>query len=74
MFPSVMKKPAFPTRDAQIDKRSLFLLRGRAVSGCRHKSLQEKQVPTDTTEKVMRKQISKSQTVKIKLCKKNHGI
>ena len=42
MFPCVMEKPAFPARDAPIDKRNLFLLIGRAVSRCRHTSLQEK--------------------------------
>ena len=47
MFPCFREKPAFPTRDAPIDKRNLFLLSGRAVFRCRHKSLQEKWVPTD---------------------------
>ena len=42
MFPCVMEKPVFPTRDVPIDKRNLFLLSGRAVSRCRDKSLQEK--------------------------------
>ena len=47
MFPCVMEKPAFPTRDAPIGKRKLFQQSGRAVSRCGHESLQEKQVPTD---------------------------
>ena len=43
-----MEKPAFPTSDAPIYERNFFLLRGRVVSRCRHKSFQEKQVvPTD---------------------------
>ena len=46
MFPCVVEKPTFPTRDAPIDKRNLFLLSERAVSRCRHKSLKEKYVPT----------------------------
>ena len=37
-----MEKPAFPTKDAPIDKRNLFLLGGRAVSHCREKRLLEK--------------------------------
>ena len=32
MFPGVIEKPAFSTRDAPIDKRNLFVLSGRAVS------------------------------------------
>ena len=28
IFPGVMEKPAFPTKDAPIDKRNLFLLSG----------------------------------------------
>ena len=47
MFLCFREKPAFPTRDAPIDKRNLFLLSGIAVFRCRHKSLQEKKVPTD---------------------------
>ena len=39
MFPCVMEKPAFPTRDEPLDKTNLFVLSGRAVSRCRHKSL-----------------------------------
>ena len=42
MLPFVMEKPAFPTRDAKIDKRNLFLLSERAVSRCEHKGLQGK--------------------------------
>ena len=42
-----MEKLAFPTRDPPIDKTNLFLLSGRADSRGRHKSLQEKYVPTD---------------------------
>ena len=37
MFPCVMEKPAFPTRDAQIYKKNLFVLNGRAVSFVRIK-------------------------------------
>ena len=47
MFSCFREKPAFPTGDAPIDKRNLFLLSGRAVFRCRQKSLQEKYVPTD---------------------------
>ena len=47
MFPCFREKPPFPTRDAQIDKINLFLQVGRVVFRCRHKSLQEKYVPTD---------------------------
>ena len=39
-----MEKQAFPTSDAPIYERNFFLLRGRVVSRCRHKSFQEKQV------------------------------
>ena len=42
MFPCVMEKPAFATRDAPIDKRNLFLLSWWAISRCKHKSLKEK--------------------------------
>ena len=38
---------SFSYQDTPIDKRNLFLLSGRAVSHCRHKSLQGKYVPTD---------------------------
>ena len=38
----LLEKPAFPTKDALIDKRNLFLLGGRAVSRCRQKRLLEK--------------------------------
>ena len=41
MFPCFREKPAFPTRDALIDKRNLVILR-RAVFQVRHKSLPEK--------------------------------
>ena len=37
----VIEKPVFPTKDAPIDKRNLFLLSGRVDSHGRHKSLQE---------------------------------
>ena len=47
MFPCFREKPGFPTRDAPVDKRNLFLLSGRAVFRCRYKTSQEKQVPTD---------------------------
>ena len=39
MFPRVMERPAFPIKDASLDKRNLFLLTRRAVSRCRHKKL-----------------------------------
>ena len=41
-----MEKPAFPTRDAPIGKRNLFLLSGRAVSSCRHKIMEKPAFPT----------------------------
>ena len=47
MFPCFREKPAFPTRDAPIDTRNFFLQSGRAVFRCRHKSLQEKLIPTN---------------------------
>ena len=47
LFPCIKEKPAFPITDAQIDKRNLFLISGRTVPRCRHKSFQEKEVPTD---------------------------
>ena len=47
MFPCFTEKPAFGTRDPQIDKINLFLLSGRVVFRCRRKSLQENWVPTD---------------------------
>ena len=47
MFPGFREKPAFPARDASINKRNLFLLSGRVVFHCRHKSQPEKQVLTD---------------------------
>ena len=42
MFPCVMEKPTFPTKEATTDKKNLFLLSGRAISPCKHKSLQKK--------------------------------
>ena len=81
IFPCVMEKPAFPTRDAPIDKRNVFLLSRRAVSRCRHKSLHEKQVPTVfqigskfPNSQYLRKQIFKRQIVQIKRCTENHGV
>ena len=38
MFPCLMEKPAFSTRDAPIDKTNLFLLSGRTVSRCKYKN------------------------------------
>ena len=46
MFPCFREKPAFPTRDALIDKRNLVILR-RAVFHFRHKSLPEKEFSTN---------------------------
>ena len=37
VFPYFREKPAFPTRDAPIDKRNLFLSSGRMVFRCMHK-------------------------------------
>ena len=75
MFPCAMEKTAFPTRDALIHKRNLFLLSGRAVSHCRQKSLQEKQVPTD--QKKINLQIlinGKNKLSNAKLYKSNLGV
>ena len=47
MLPCFREKPAFPTRNEAIDKKNFFLLSGRVVFCFRHKSLQEKKVPTD---------------------------
>ena len=73
MFPCVMEKSAFPIRDAPIDKRNLFLLSGRAVSHCRHKSLQkswfqliEKKI---SNSNYLRKQTLNSRNAQIKICK-----
>ena len=66
-----MEKPAFPTRDAPIDKRNLFLLRGRVVSRCRHKSLQGKQVPTDRKSDFQILIICKNKLSKAELYKSN---
>ena len=81
IFPCVTEKPAFPTRDAPIDKRNVFLLSRRAVSRCRHKSLHEKQVPTVfqigskfPNSNYLRKQTFKSWIVQIKRCTENHGV
>ena len=70
-----MEKPAFPTRDAQIDKRNLFPLSQRAVSLCRHKSLQKKQVPTDRKSNfhiliIFENKLSKAELYKSKFVKK----
>ena len=64
MFPCFREKPAFPTRDAPIDKRKLLLLSGRAMFGYRHKSLQEKQVSTDRTNKFSKAELYKSNFLK----------
>ena len=81
IFPCVTEKPAFPTRDAPIDKRNVFLLSRRAVNHCRHKSLHEKQVPTVfqigskfPNSNYLRKQTFKSWIVQIKRCTENHGV
>ena len=77
MFP--MEQPAFPTRNAPIDKRNLFLLSGRAVSRCWHKNLQEKYVLPNRKSNFLnsiylRKQTFKNQIAQIKLCKENHEV
>ena len=71
MFPCFMEKPAFPTRDAPIDKRNLFLLSGRAVSGCRHKSLQKNYVSTDRKSSLEILIICENKLSKAELCKSN---
>ena len=70
-----MEKPAFPTRDAPRDKRNLFLLSGRAISRCRQKSLQGKQVPTERKSNfqiqiICKKNLSKAELYKSKFVKK----
>ena len=70
LFPFVMEKSAFPTRDA-IDKRNLFLLSGRAVSCCRHKSLHKKQVPTHQKSNFQILIICKNKLSKAELYKSN---
>ena len=64
MFPCFREKPVFSTRDAPIDKRNLLLLSGRAVFRCRHKGLQEKQVPADRKSKLSKAKLYKSNVVK----------
>ena len=75
MLPFVMEKPAFPTRDTRIDQRNLFLLSERAVSRCRHKGLQGKQVPTDRKSNFQILSVKtnfKSRIALIRLCKEDH--
>ena len=71
MFPCVMEKPAFPTRDAPMDKRNLFLLSGRTVSRCTRKSLQEKLVPTDRKVNFQILIICENKLSKVELYKSN---
>ena len=79
MFPCFREKPVFSTRDARLDKRNLFLLSGRAAFRSRHKILQKSrfQVIEKNNFQILticENQLSKSQIVKIKLCKDNHGV
>ena len=81
IFPCVMEKPAFSTRDAPIDKRNVFLLSRRAVFRFRDKSFHEEQVPTVfqigskfPNSNYLRKQTFKRRIVQIKRCTENHGV
>ena len=81
IFPCVMEKPAFSTRDAPIDKRNVFLLSRRAVFRFRDKSFHEEQVPTVfqigskfPNSNYLRKQTFKSRIVQIKRCTENQGV
>ena len=47
MLPWFRQRQAFPTAHAPIHKKKLFLLSGRAVFRCGHKSLQEKSLQTN---------------------------
>ena len=71
MFPCVMEKPAFPTRDTPIDKRNLLPLSGRAVFRCRHKRLHEKSVPPDQKNNFQILIICENKLSKAELCKSN---
>ena len=71
MFPCIMVKPVFPTRDAPIDQRNLFLLSGKAVSSCRHKSFHEKQVLTDRKSNFRILVVCENKLSKAKLYKSN---
>ena len=71
MFPCVMEKPAFPTRDAPIDKRNFFLISGRAISRCRHKSLQENWIPTDRKSNFQILIICENKILKAEIYKSN---
>ena len=71
MFPYFREKPAFPTRDATIDKRNLFLLNRRAVFRCRHESLQEKWVPADRQNNFQILIICENKPSRAKLYKSN---
>ena len=70
IFPCVMKKPAFATRDESIDKLNLFFLSGRTVSRCRRKR-KEKSVPTDRKKKLQILIICENKLLKAELYKSN---
>ena len=44
LLPCDREMPAYPNRDALIDKRKYFLLSRRAIFRRRHKGLQEKKI------------------------------
>ena len=71
VFPCIKEKPAFPTTVTLIDKKNLFLLSERAVSHCRGKCLQEKEVPTDWKSNFQILIISENKLSKAKLYKSN---
>ena len=71
VFPCVMQKTTFPSRNTPIDKRNLFLLSGRVVSHFRHESLQEKQVPTDRKNNSQILIICENKILKAELYKSN---
>ena len=64
-----------PIKDLPIDKKNLFLLSGRAVSRCSHKTLQEKLVATDRQSNFQilitwENKLSKAELQKLKFAKK----
>ena len=71
VFPCVMQKTTFPSRNTPIDKRNLFLLSGRVVSHFRHESLQKKQVPTDRKNNSQILIICENKILKAELYKSN---
>ena len=71
VFPCVMQKTTFPSRNTPIDKRNLFLLSGRVVSHFRHESLQKKQVPTNRKNNSQILIICENKILKAELYKSN---